>query len=394
MDLEPATTDAVDGIGGAPEDALLALVLRGAEEVEARIVQQLAADLGHHVLVREDRGHVFDDAEGLGVGVLCDGLGDEPLVEHVGDDVVAPVEHELGIAAWVVLARVAGKHGDGGGLGDGELVELGNLVDIETGAAPAEITRRDRRRSVTISGSLTTADLGAAIAEAEQIAAEILPEGVNFGLSGEAEAFRESFAELFFAIVLAILIIYMVLAAQFESLVHPLTVMLALPLAMVGALGALYVLSFSGMSGMSLNLFSMIGVVLLFGLVTKNSILLVDYTNQLRESGEDTRTAILEAGRTRLRPILMTAVSTIFGILPIAIGLGPGAEGRRPLGVAVVAGMTTSTVLTLFVVPVVYSMVDDVRVRIRRRREQRRKLAGKPAEAGGERPAPADVANH
>ena len=158
------------------------------------------------------------------------------------------------------------------------------------------------------------------------------------------------------------MLIYLVLAAQFESFVHPFTVMFALPFAMFGASAGLLI------GGMSLNLFSMIGFIMLMGLVTKNSILLVDYINLLRSRGVAVNEAILGAGRTRLRPILMTALSTIFGILPIAIGFGPGAEGRRPLGVAVVAGMATSTLLTLVVVPVFYSMLVDLGALLRRRR--------------------------
>ena len=154
-------------------------------------------------------------------------------------------------------------------------------------------------------------------------------------------------------LLLGILVIYMVLAAQFESFVHPLTVMIALPLAMVGALGGLYVF------GHTINLFSMIGIILLFGLVTKNSILLVHYANQLRGQGMDKVEAIRTAAPVRMRPVLMTALSMIFGVLPAAIGLGPGAESRAPMAVATAMGMFSSTVLTLLVVPVIYLAVDD-----------------------------------
>jgi len=149
------------------------------------------------------------------------------------------------------------------------------------------------------------------------------------------------------------LVIYMVLAAQFENLMHPLTVMLALPLAMVGALSALYA------RGMTLNLFSMIGIILLLGLVTKNSILVVDYANQLREQGRDKLEAMRVAASVRMRPVLMTALSMIFGVLPAAIGVGPGAETRAPMAVAVAAGMFSSTLLTLIVVPVFYIVLED-----------------------------------
>jgi HAE1 family hydrophobic/amphiphilic exporter-1 len=236
---------------------------------------------------------------------------------------------------------------------DGGVVELRNLVEIRTGAAPSAITRSDRQRSVTVDGNLEDKALGMAIEEARAIADEILPEGITLVLSGEAEAFREGLADFGLAIGLAILVIYMVLAAQFESLVHPLTVMLALPLAMVGALGALF-----GM-GMTLNLFSLIGMILLLGLVTKNSILVVDYANQLREQGVEKVEAMRTAAPIRMRPVLMTALSMIFGVLPAALGVGPGAETRAPMAVAVAAGMFSSTLLTLVVVPVFYLVLDD-----------------------------------
>ncbi len=206
----------------------------------------------------------------------------------------------------------------------------------------------------TIGGNLEGKKLDEAIAEARAIAAEILPEGVNLALAGQAEAFAEGSEQLTLTIGLAILVIYMVLAAQFESLVHPLTVMLALPLAMVGALGGLY------LWGMTINLFSMIGIILLFGLVTKNSILLVDYANQLRSQGMDKLEAMRTAAPIRMRPVLMTALSMILGVTPAALGIGPGAETRAPMAVATGCGMISSTLLTLVVVPVFYLVLDDL----------------------------------
>ena len=164
---------------------------------------------------------------------------------------------------------------------------------------------------------------------------------------------KEGNEQFALAMMLGILVIYMVLAAQFESFVHPFTVMIALPLAMVGALGGLWAF------GYTLNLFSMIGIILLFGLVTKNSILLVDYANQLRNEGMEKVEAIRIAAPVRMRPVLMTALSMIFGVLPAALGIGPGAESRAPMAIATAAGMFSSTVLTLLVVPVIYLAVDD-----------------------------------
>jgi HAE1 family hydrophobic/amphiphilic exporter-1 len=231
---------------------------------------------------------------------------------------------------------------------NGELVDLRNLVRIEKGATAASITRTDRLRSVEVMANLDGISLDEAVARAEAIATEILPPHLEMRLTGDAEAMKESGREFMLMLVLAVLVIYMVLAAQFESFAQPLIVMLALPFSMVGALGGLWLF------GMSLNLFSMIGIVLLIGLVTKNSILLVDYANQLRAEGASAEDAIRSAAPVRMRPVLMTALSMIFGVLPAALGIGPGAETRAPMAVATAAGMFTSMLLTLLVVPVFY----------------------------------------
>jgi HAE1 family hydrophobic/amphiphilic exporter-1 len=238
---------------------------------------------------------------------------------------------------------------------NGDVVELRNVARIETGAAPSSITRLDRQRSVTIEANLDhDFPVGSAMAVLEDLAPDLLPDNVRIGYSGSAEAFLESITQFGMAIGLGILVIYMLLAAQFESLLHPLTVMLALPFAMFGALGALLA------AGMTLNLFSLIGIILLFGLVTKNSILLIDFANQLRAQGMDRLEAIRTAAPIRMRPVLMTAISMIFGVLPAAVGVGPGSETRAPMAVATAAGMLSSTLLTLLVVPVFYVVLEDV----------------------------------
>ncbi len=185
------------------------------------------------------------------------------------------------------------------------------------------------------------------------LAREVLPEGFTTAVAGQSQDFEESARSLFLSMFFAVVGIYLVLAGQFESFLPPLTIMLALPFALVGAVVAL------ALFGMTLNIYSLIGVIMLMGLVVKNSILLVDYTNTLRERGREMRDAVLEAAVVRLRPILMTSIAIIFGVLPIAIALGAGAESRRPLGVAVVGGMIVSTALTLYVVPVFYTLFDD-----------------------------------
>jgi multidrug efflux pump len=182
----------------------------------------------------------------------------------------------------------------------------------------------------------------------------VLPPGFTLTLSGESREFKEGAGNLSMAFLLGLLMSYLSLAGQFESLVHPLTIMLAVPLGMLGGVGALWAL------GMTLNVNSVIGLVMLMGLVTKNSILLVEFALTLQRRGYSRNEALREAGVLRFRPILMTAFSTIFGVLPIALGVGAGSVGRRPLGVAVAAGMTVSTVLTLIIVPVYYTLLADL----------------------------------
>jgi HAE1 family hydrophobic/amphiphilic exporter-1 len=237
---------------------------------------------------------------------------------------------------------------------DGDVISLRNLVTIEKGAAAASITRTNRQRSVTIRANLDGLKLGGAMDYAREVAAESLPPTVTLHAVGDAESMSEGNIQFAVAMMLGILVIYMVLAAQFESLLHPITVMLSLPLSMVGALGGLLLF------GHSLNLFSLIGIILLFGLVTKNSILLVDYANQLRKTGLDKVEAMRRAAPIRMRPILMTAISMIFGVLPAALGLGPGSETRAPMAIATAMGMLSSTMLTLLFVPVFYILIDDL----------------------------------
>jgi HAE1 family hydrophobic/amphiphilic exporter-1 len=247
---------------------------------------------------------------------------------------------------------------------DGGVAELRNLARIETGAAASIISRDQRQRSVTISANLEGLPVGDAIAIVERVTKDLLPEGASLRFGGSAEQFLQSLRQFALAIGLAVLVIYMVLAAQFESLLHPLTVMLALPLAMVGAFGGLLFMHMFRL-GMTINLFSVIGIILLMGLVTKNSILLVDFANELRSRGLDKVAAMREAAPVRMRPVLMTAVSMMLGVLPAALGIGPGAETRAPMAVATGAGMLSSVLLTLVVVPVFYVVLDDAVDRLR-----------------------------
>lgn len=234
----------------------------------------------------------------------------------------------------------------------GGLAELGRFISLRHGFGPSVINRLDRQRSVTIFANLDGHVLGDAMPEIDAILAELLPPGYSHLYRGEAEAFQETGYYIAIAFILAVVLTYIVLATQFESFVHPLTIMAALPLCFVGAFGMLLI------TGNSLDLFGMIGLVLLVGLVTKNGILLVEFANQRRAGGLDTAHALIEAGAVRLRPILMTAVSTVAGILPVALGLGVGSETRQPMALVVAGGMLSSTVLTLIVIPVIYASLD------------------------------------
>jgi HAE1 family hydrophobic/amphiphilic exporter-1 len=247
---------------------------------------------------------------------------------------------------------------------DGRLVELRNLVRIQEGGGPSVIDRVDRQRSISLFASLEGKPLGQAVEELNAIAGRILPADYLPKYRGTAETMSESFRYLMFALILGVIMAYMVLAAQFESFVHPLTVLLSMPLSFIGAFSALLI------TGNTLNIFSLIGLILLMGLVKKNAILLVDYTNVLRERGIPRREAILQAGPVRLRPILMTTFAMVFGMMPVAFGVGEGSETRSPMGIAVIGGLLTSLFLTLVVVPAAYDLFDDWQERFRKRRQK------------------------
>lgn len=236
--------------------------------------------------------------------------------------------------------------------GKGGLVQLANVVRIQETLAPKELNHFNRVRSASITANLVPGvSLGQALNDLDRIAAEKLPSGMKRDYAGQSLEYKSSSSSLYFMFLLAIVFIYLVLAAQFESFIHPLTILLSVPLAVFGALVTL--LAF----GQSLNIYSQIGLIMLIGLVTKNAILIVEFSNQLRRRGKPATEAVIEAATIRLRPILMTSFATIFGVLPIAIGFGAGAESRRPLGMAVAGGLLFSTFLTLVLVPVLYTIL-------------------------------------
>ncbi|MBI3615379.1 MAG: efflux RND transporter permease subunit [Candidatus Omnitrophica bacterium] len=250
----------------------------------------------------------------------------------------------------------------------GEMVQLKDLVTISEKPSYLSITRKGRERAISIFANVAPGKSQAiALEEAERIAKGVLPEGYHVVFGGSSQTFKESFQSLLFALWLGIAVAYMVLGSQYNSYLHPVTVLLALPFSVTGAFIALW------LANQSLNIYSYIGLILLMGIVKKNSILLVDFTNQLRRQGKGVKEALLEACPIRLRPILMTSISTIAAAVPPAMALGPGAETRIPMAMTVIGGMTLSTLLTLFVVPCAYSLFS---------RLERKKYQGETTSAG------------
>lgn len=255
----------------------------------------------------------------------------------------------------------------------GALVALGDVTRYRQTTTPATIQRLDRERQITVTANVVGRSLGEVIADVNERMETIVPgSSYSFELAGEAKRMEETFTNLGIALGLSILFIYFVLAAQFESFLHPLTIMLSLPLAIVGALVGLF------LTGFAVGMPALIGIILLMGLVTKNAILLVDFANQCRDQGMSILDALLEAGATRLRPILMTSAAMILGMLPTAIGQGEGSEFRAPMSVAVIGGVVTSTLLTLVVVPVFYVWIDRFTLKGRRERKARAKGGADP----------------
>jgi HAE1 family hydrophobic/amphiphilic exporter-1 len=234
------------------------------------------------------------------------------------------------------------------------MVPLGQVADLSLSGAPNEIKRLDLERVATIEGNYQERPLTDVMKDVQLRLARLqLPPGYRFDFGGEQKDFLETVGYMLESLTLAIVFVYLILASQFGSFLQPLAIMLSLPLSLVGVMLALMV------TRGTFNIMSMIGVIMLMGLVTKNAILLVDFANKARDNGADRRQALIDAGELRLRPIVMTTLAMIFGMLPTALALGAGAEFRAPMAHAVIGGLITSTLLTLVVVPVVYTYLDD-----------------------------------
>jgi multidrug efflux pump len=234
----------------------------------------------------------------------------------------------------------------------GQLVQVDNLVQLREESAPPQLYHFNRFKSATVSAGLAPGrTIGDGLAEMDRIAKKVLDESFSTTLAGASRDYAESSSNILFAFVLSLVLIYMVLAAQFESFRDPFTIMLTVPLAMAGAVVSLWLF------GKTLNIFSEIGIIMLVGLVTKNGILIVEFANQQKEKGKNLLDAARIAAASRFRPILMTSLATMLGALPIALALGAGSRSRMAMGIVVIGGLLFSFVLTMFVIPAMYTYI-------------------------------------
>jgi HAE1 family hydrophobic/amphiphilic exporter-1 len=310
-------------------------LVAGKPEMVARVDRPRAADLGFSV------GAVAAQLRGMVEGVVPSRLRDGDRQYDIRVRLAPEYRNDFGAIARAPIYSPSGA-----------AVRAGDVVSLAPGLGPTTIDREQRRRQAKVGADLYNRPLGDVTNDISAAIADIkLPPRVEVGFAGDVELMQESAQGLVLALLLAVVFIYIVLASQFESFLEPFIIMLSLPLALVGALLLLLV------TGKHLGMPAMIGVVMLMGLVTKNAILLVDYTNQLRAEGMPLEQAILKAGPVRLRPILMTTLAMILGMLPAVFGVGEGGEFRAPMAISTVGGLITSTLLTLVLVPVAYMLL-------------------------------------
>jgi HAE1 family hydrophobic/amphiphilic exporter-1 len=307
-----------------------------------------------------------DKAANLGVSAAAIGRTINTLI---GGEIIGKYKDEKEGERYDIKARLIGsERQDPASIellkvrsASGELVDLKDVATIDTGKGPTVITHFNRQRAATLFANVDRSKpMGEAITDLNKIVQKELPAEMSARYVGMSDAMLDAFKNIAFALVIAVIMVYMILAAQFESFVHPFTIMFSLPVSLLGAMGLLL------LTGERISIFSLIGIIMLMGLVTKNAILLVDYTITLRSKGMDRTAALMKAGPVRLRPIIMTTAAMVFGMLPTALKIGEGAESRAPMAIAVIGGLITSTLLTLVVVPVVYSLIDDLENKFRK----------------------------
>jgi HAE1 family hydrophobic/amphiphilic exporter-1 len=281
---------------------------------------------------------------------------DTPIVVKLGEDYGESIENMKNISLMAPT---------------GQTVYVGDIADIELTNSPSQIEHLDQQRVVTVTGELNGRDLQAVTDDITQSLDRYdMPRGYAYEISGEAEEMMSSFTQLLYALLLSLVIIYMILAAQFESLIQPFIVMLAIPFALTGAFIGLF------LANTPLSLVAFIGIIMLAGIVVNNSILLIDFINKNRQVYESRTEAIVAAGRYRFRPIIMTMLTTCLGLMPLALGIGSGAELTQPMGITVIGGLLFSTVITLVFIPVIYSYIDDISENSKKRRAQKKAAKG------------------
>jgi HAE1 family hydrophobic/amphiphilic exporter-1 len=315
-------------------------------ELEIQLNRQLAGSLG--VTVGQVAQSLRPAFAGVDAGDWVDPAGENRKVRVR----LAP-ESRTRAADIERLPLVVG--GQGGG--KTSVMPLGQIATVRQGLGPALISHLDRDNDVVVEANTQGRSLGEVNADIDRLLATFaLPPGYRFSAGGEVKDQREVFGKILSALGVAVLLMYLILVMQFGSFLEPVAIMVSLPLSLIGVVLMLLI------TGDTLNIMSMIGVILLFGIVAKNAILLIDFAKWGQEQGKDRRQAIIEAGRVRLRPIMMTTLALIAGMIPVAIGRGEGADFRSPLGRAIIGGVITSTVLTLVVIPTVYEILDDWRL--------------------------------
>ncbi len=350
----------LDGLSGRMADIVRAVpgavdvdrsLDRDKPEVKIRIDRGLASDLGLNL-----------DAVALSLRALLNGEVATQFEDEDGDAYDVRVRFgEEQRRSLELLNEVDILSGNKDAAGNDMVIPVGQVAHFERSTSASQIRRRDLIREVRVTANTIGRPLGDVITDIRARGGELdLAPGFSVSYTGQTEELEETFGYIYDALILAVVFIYLILASQFGSFSHPFSIMLSLPMSLIGVVGMLM------LTGDTLNIMSMIGLILLMGLVTKNAILLVDYTNVLRRRGKERNEALIEAGNTRLRPIVMTTLAMIFGMLPLAFEIGAGSEMRAPMARAVIGGLITSTLLTLVVVPVVYSLLEDLAARFGR----------------------------
>jgi HAE1 family hydrophobic/amphiphilic exporter-1 len=349
--LDKVSGDVMELVKGVPGTAGVASsVEEGNPEARVTLNRQVAAAYG--VSTYQVAQSLSTALSGATATNLKEGGVDTPIVVRLSGEYGDSIENMENIS---IMSPT------------GQTVYVGDIADVELTNSPAQIQRSDQKRVVTITGELDGRDLQSVTNDiTAKLEGYTMPDGYSYSIGGEAEEMTSSFSQLFYALLLSLVIVYMILASQFESLVQPFIIMLAIPFALTGAFIGLFV------TNTPLSLVAFLGIIMLAGIVVNNSILLIDFINKNRQVYESRTEAIVAAGRYRFRPIIMTMLTTCLGLLPLALGFGSGAEMIQPMGITVIGGLLFSTVVTLVLIPVIYVYVDERQERGRLRREARR----------------------